>query len=228
MTAVVGVLNAVIPVVSGRLTTSVAQGSHSALAVVAIALVLLVVAVTMLGAVRTFALIRIRTSSTAIASAALWDRHLRLPMRWHHGRTEVARLTSSMAVDLASAQAPDSAVIALLDTAAVLGSVIGALVANAWVALAIVGFLVVRALVDLRVVRRMVALSGEVVDQSAADPTLELLRGVMVLRSTGALARGYARWARYQAGATRVRVRLGRVRTGRRCCPCSGPPSAWR
>jgi ABC-type bacteriocin/lantibiotic exporter with double-glycine peptidase domain len=57
----------------------------------------------------------------------------------------------------------------------------------------------------------MVVLSGELVDNSAVDPTLELLRGVMPLRSSGALARGYAAWARYQAATTRLRVRMGRL-----------------
>jgi ABC-type bacteriocin/lantibiotic exporter with double-glycine peptidase domain len=134
-------------------------------------------------------------------------------MRWHKQRTEVARMTSTMAVDLASGRASNSAIIALLDTAAIIGSVLGALIASAWIALAIVGFLLLRALVDLRVVRSMVRLSGLVVDQSALDPTTELLRGVMQLRSAGALARGYARWARYQATSTQLRVRLGRVGT---------------
>ena len=211
MTAAVGVLNAVIPVVVGRITTSVASGGGTSLLAVAIALVLVVVAVTMLNAVRTFAIIRVRTSSTSIAAGAVWDRQLRLPMKWHKERTEVARMTSSMSVDLASGQAPNSTVIALLDTAAVIGAVLGALIASAWVALAIVVFLVIRALVDIRLVRRLVGLSGELVDQAALDPTTELLRGVMPLRSAGALARGYARWARYQATATRTRVRLGRV-----------------
>lgn len=213
MTAVVGVLNAVIPVVVGRITTSVAAGGATSLATVAIALVLLVVAVTMLNAVRTFAIIRVRTSSTAIASAAVWDRQLRLPMKWHKERTEVSRMTSSMSVDLASGQAPNSAIIALLDTAAVIGSVLGALFVSAWVALAIVVFLITRALVDLQMVRRLVGLSGQVVDQTALDPTTELLRGVMPLRSAGALARGYSRWAQFQATATQINVRMGRVGT---------------
>ena len=213
MTAVVGVLNAVIPVVVGRITTSVASGASTSLITVAVALILLVVAVTMLNAVRTFAIIRVRTSSTAIASGAVWDRQLRLPMKWHKDRTEVARMTSSMSVDLASGQAPNSAVIALLDTAAVIGSVLGALIASAWVALAIVAFLIIRTLVDVRLVRRLVALAGQTVDEAALDPTTELLRGVMPLRSAGALARGYSRWARFAATATRTRVRLGRVGT---------------
>lgn len=213
MTVVVGLLNAVVPIVSGKITTSVAEGADTPLLAVAVALVLLVVAVLMLNAVRLFALVRIRTSSTAIASAAVWDRQLRLPMSWHKQRTEVARLTSSMSVDLSSGQAPNTAIIALLDAAAIGGSVLGGLFVSAPVALAIVLFLVLRAAIDARLMRTLVGLTGEAVDQRAQDPTTELLRGVMLLRSAGALARGYARWARFQAQATQLRVRLGRIST---------------
>lgn len=213
MTAAVGLLGAVIPVVSGQVTSAVAEQTGTSLLTIFAALILLVVAVTMLRAVRTFAIIRVRTRSTSIAAAAVWDRQLRLPMSWHQERTQVARMTNASSVDLASGQASDSVVTSLLDSAALVGAVIGALFVNAWVALAIVGLLVVRGLADVRVARRMVTLSGEIVDTFALDPTLELLRGVMRLRSAGALARGYARWARYQAGMTRIRVRMGRLAT---------------
>ena len=211
MSAVVGVLSGVIPVVSGRVTTAVATQSDTSLWTVAVALVLLVIALTMLRAVRTFAIIRVRTRSTSIAAAAVFDRQLRLPMSWHKDRTQVSRMTNAMSVDLASGQASDAVITSLLDSAALVGSILGVLFVNAWVAVAIAAVLAVRAMVDLRVVRRMVVLSGLLVDNSAVDPTLELLRGVMRLRSSGALARGYAAWARYQAGTTRLRVRMGRL-----------------
>ena len=104
-TVVVGLLSAVIPVVSGLLTTSVAASSTTRLAAVGLALVFVVIAITAIKAVRSFALTRIRTQLTSTAAAAVWDRQLRLPMTWHKARTQGGRMADSTAVDMASMSA---------------------------------------------------------------------------------------------------------------------------
>ena len=127
LTVVVGLLAAVIPVVAGALTQTVASQTTSTLLVVGCALVALAAGDAMLRGVRMFALLRIRGRGVAVSATAVWDRLLRLPMSWHSKRTVASRMTDANAVDTASMIMPDSTVTALLDVAAVGGALIGVL-----------------------------------------------------------------------------------------------------
>lgn len=210
-TAIVGLLAAVVPVVAGRLTSAVAANTGTALPAVAVALLLVVAASAAVSAVRMFALLRLRTQFTSTTAAAVWDRQLRLPMAWHRRRTHSERITDATAVDVAAANASDSVVTALLDTAAVVGAILGAFVVNAWVTVTIAGLLIVRGLVEGALSRRLVRISALEVESEASSPTHEILAGVTRLRASGALRRAYARWAEDIANNVQLSVRRGRL-----------------
>ena len=212
-TAAIGLIAAVVPVVSGRLTTAVADNTGVSLPVVAGALLIVVAASMAVSAVRMFALLRLRTQFTSTAAAAVWDRQLRLSMNWHKQRTQGERAMDATAVDIATANAPDSAITALLDTSAILGAVLGAFVVNAWVAVAIVGILLVRGVAEGIIGRRQVAMAARDVELEGESPTLEILTGVTRLRASGALRRAYARWVAFTAEGVQLSVRRGRLQT---------------
>lgn len=212
-TTVVALLSAVVPVVAGRLTAAVAEDTGVALPSVAIALLLVVAASTAVSAVRAFALLRIRTQFTSTAAAAVWDRQLRLPMAWHNKRTQSERIMDATAVDVAASGASDSVIIALLDTSAIVGAVVGAFVVNEWVAFTIAGILVVRGIVESAIGRRLVKLAALDVESEASSPAYEILNGVTRLRASGALRRAYARWAEDIARDVQLSVRRGRMQT---------------
>lgn len=213
LTVVIALLAAVIPVVAGQLTASIASQTGSTLAVIAAALVAFAVGDAMIRVVRLFAMMRIRGRSTAVAATALWDRMVRLPMPWHNRRSVGSRMTDATAVDAATMSVPDPIVTALLDSSAVFGALLGVMFASPPLALALLLFLVVRGAVELQVVRRAAAVSREAVDAAAESQgvTLGLVAGVMRLRISGASWRGFALWARSQAESTAVEVRSRRI-----------------
>ena len=212
-TALIGGLSAVVPVVSGRLTAAVAASTGTLLPAVGLALLLVVGASTAVAAVRVFALLRLRTQFTSTAAAAVWDRQLRLPMSWHKKRTHSERITDATSVDVAASSASDATITALLDTAAILGSVFGAFVVSPWIALTIVGILLLRALVEGAIGRGLVRVAADEVQSSATSPVIEILTGVTRLRASGALRRAYARWAQDIAQGVGIAVRRGRLQT---------------
>lgn len=212
-TGMIAALTAVIPIVSGRLTTSVAEVSGVNVLSIGLALFLVLGASALIGAVRMFALLRIRTQFTSTAAAAVWDRQLRLPMSWHKTRTQTERQTDAFAVDSAQAAVPDSTVIALLDTSTLVGAIVGAFFINPWIAAVVVGVLAVRAVTEIFIGRRLVQLAKEAVEIEAESRSIELLRGITRLRASGALQRASARWLTSIARRVDVAGRRGRLQT---------------
>lgn len=213
LTTVVGLLAAVIPVVTGALTQTIASQTTSTLLVVGVALVALAFGDLLVRAVRTYALLRIRGRAVAVTASALWDRLLRLPMQWHNSRTVTSRMTDANAVDLASMAVPNSALTALLDVTAAAGAVIGVFVVNPALGIGLVAFLALRAAVEYRLIKRAARLTRESVDATARSQSvvLQLVRGVNQLRVAGATGRAFALWATSQAEATRTDVQRRRV-----------------
>ncbi len=213
LTAALGLLAAVIPIVTGSLTQAISSQTTSTLAVIGCALVALAAGNLLLGAVRAFALLRIRGRAVAITAAAVWDRMLRLPMTWHDRSTVASRMTDANAVDRASMLTPDTTIAALLDVALVAGAVIGVFAVDRALAFGLVGFLIVRGLVDYALIKRSARLTQEAVDASADSQSvvLEMVRGVNELRVSGATGRAFARWANVQATTTGQEVRQRRL-----------------
>ncbi|MDZ7577185.1 MAG: ATP-binding cassette domain-containing protein [Candidatus Nanopelagicales bacterium] len=211
VTAVMALLSAAIPVVSGRLTTEVANSARASLLAVGIALVLIVAATVPLAAVRGYAIRRIRTRAVSTAAAAVFDRQLRLPMHWHKGKRQNERIVDATAVDTAANNATDGVIFVILDTVTVFGALLGAYLMNPWLAVTILVILAVRSIVDIALVRRLSHVSAQAVDADAQSPVLELLRGYSRLRASGAERRAYAQWAHFWAAVVRVKVRLGRI-----------------
>lgn len=213
LTALVGLLAAVIPIVAGALTNSVASQTRSSLFVVGAALVAFAAGEMALRAVRSYALLRIRGRGTAIAATAVWDRLIRLPMSWQNQRTVSSRLTDANAVDTASTSMPDPVITSLLDVSAVVGALIGVMTASWPLAIALLAFLAVRAAVEVSLVRRAARLTRKALDASTESQavTLGMMAGVNRLRVSGATGRAFALWAQSQARTTGVEVRQRRL-----------------
>ncbi|HQZ86701.1 MAG TPA: ATP-binding cassette domain-containing protein, partial [Actinomycetota bacterium] len=213
LTALVGLLAAVIPIVAGALTNSVASQTRSSLLVVGAALVAFAAGEMALRAVRSYALLRIRGRGTAIAATAVWDRLIRLPMSWQNQRTVSSRLTDANAVDTASTSMPDPVITSLLDVSAVVGALIGVMTASWPLAIALLAFLAVRAAVEVSLVRRAARLTRKALDASTESQavTLGMMAGVNRLRVSGATGRAFALWAQSQARTTGVEVRQRRL-----------------
>lgn len=212
ITVVVGLLAAVIPIVSGQLTETVASQTTSTLLIVGCALVAFAAGDMALRAVRSYALLRIRGRAVSMAATAVWDRLLRLPMRWHNERTVSSRMVDANAVDTASLVVSDAAITTLLDVAVVVGAIIGVFTASAPLAIALVCFLAVRAVVEIALVRRAARLTRELLDSSTISQsvTLDLITGVNRLRVSGATKRAFWLWAKNQAETTKAEVRQRR------------------
>lgn len=213
VTAVMAILSAATPVVTGRLTTEVANAGGASLLAVGTALVLVVLATIPLAAVRGYALRRVRTQSVATSSAAVFERQLRLHMRWHKNRRQNERIVDATAVDTAAGNASDGTIFVTLDTVSVIGALLGAYLMSHWLALTIVVILAVRSVIDIALVRRLSEVSRDAVDEDAQSPVLEMLRGFTRLRASGAESRAYAQWAHFWASVVRVKVVQGRINT---------------
>lgn len=213
LTVVIGLLAAVIPVVTGALTQTVADQTRSTLLVVGTALVALAFGDMLVRAVRSFALLRIRGRAVGTTAAAVWDRMLRLPMSWHKKGSVTSRMTDANAVDIASMSVPDTAITALLDVAAVAGAIIGVFTISGPLAFGLIGFLIVRAMVEYALIKRAARATREVIDAGARSQSavLQLVRGVNELRVAGATGRAFARWATLQAQTTNTEVRRRRL-----------------
>ena len=213
LSAVIGLLAAVIPVVAGALTATVAEQTRSTLLIVGAALVAFAAGDMAIRAVRSFALLRVRTRGTAVAATAVWDRLIRLPMGWQNKRTVSSRLTDANSVDTASTVMPDPVVTSLLDISAIVGAVIGVTTTSWPLALALIAFLLIRAAVEVSLVRRAAALTRSVLDANTESQamTLGLITGVNRLRVSGATGRAFALWARTQARTTEWEVRQRRL-----------------
>ena len=213
LSAVVGLLAAVIPVVAGALTATVADQTRSTLLIVGAALVAFAAGDMAIRAVRSFALLRVRTRGTAVAATAVWDRLIRLPMGWQNQRTVSSRLTDANSVDTASTAMPDPVVTSLLDISAIVGAVIGVMTTSWPLALTLIAFLLVRAAVEVSLVRRAAALTRGVLDANTESQamTLGMISGVNRLRVSGATGRAFALWARTQARTTEWEVRQRRL-----------------
>ena len=213
LTAIVGLLAAVIPIVAGALTQTVADQTTSTLLVVGCALVALAAGDMMLQAVRSYALLRIRGRAVAITAAAVWDRLLRLPMSWHSRTTVSSRMTDANAVDMASMSMSDATITALLDVAMVVGALIGVFTTSGALAVGVAAFLIVRAVVEVTLIRRAARLTRGALDAATESQSviLQLIRGVNCLRVSGATGRAFARWANVQAVTTRSEVRQRRL-----------------
>lgn len=213
LTGLLGLLAAVLPVVSGSLTQSVASQTTATLLVVGGALVALAVTDVLLRAVRNYAMLRVRGRGVAIDATAVWDRLIRLPMRFHNERTVASRVTDANAVDTASMSMSDGVVVSLLDIALVGGAIVGVFTASLSLAVGMVAFLAIRAAVEIWLVRRSTVLTRRVLEAntSARSLTLDLITGVNRLRVSGATARGFARWADRQSHVTQLQVAQRRL-----------------
>lgn len=213
LTAVIAGLAAVIPIVTGALTQTVASQTTSTLLIIGCALVALAVGDLMVRAVRAFALLRIRGRGVAITAAAVWDRMLRLPMSWHNRSSVASRMTDANAVDVSSQAVPDASITALLDVATVAGALIGVFTISPPLAIGLVGFLVVRGLIEVALIRRAARLTRATIDANADSQSLVLqfVTGVNQLRVAGATGRAFARWANVQAVTTAKEVRRRRL-----------------
>ncbi len=213
LTVVVAALAAVIPIVTGSLTQTVASQTTSTLLIIGCALAALAVGDLMVRAVRAFALLRIRGRAVAITAAAVWERMLRLPMSWHNRSTVASRMTDANAVDVSSQAVPDASITALLDVASVAGALIGVFTISPPLAVGLIGFLVVRGLVEVALIRRAARLTRDTIDANAESQSLVLqfVSGVNQLRVAGATGRAFARWANVQAVTTAKEVRRRRL-----------------
>ncbi|MDZ7576970.1 MAG: ATP-binding cassette domain-containing protein [Candidatus Nanopelagicales bacterium] len=213
LTAIVGVLAAVIPIVAGQLTSTVASQTGSTLLVVGVALVAFAAGDMALRAVRLYAMLRIRGRGVAVTATAVWDRLIRLPMSWQNQRTVASRMTDANAVDTASMSMSNSVITSLLDISAVVGAMLGVATTSLSLATALLAFLVVRAVVELLLVRRAARLTREVLDASTESQsvTLGLIAGVSRLRVSGATGRAFALWATSQTRTTATEVRQRRL-----------------
>ena len=213
LTCVVALLAAVIPIVTGSLTQTVASQTTSTLLIVGCALVALATGDLLIRAVRAFALLRIRGRGVAVTASAVWDRMLRLPMSWHNRSTVTSRMTDANAVDMASLAVPDATITALLDVASVAGALVGVFTISPPLALGLMAFLVVRGLVEVAMIRRSSRLIRATVDAKANSQSaiLQFITGVNQLRVSGATGRAFARWANIQAATTATEVRQRRL-----------------
>ena len=213
LTSVVALLAAVIPIVTGSLTQTVASQTTSTLVIVGCALVALATGDLLIRAVRAFALLRIRGRGVAVTASAVWDRMLRLPMSWHNRSTVTSRMTDANAVDMASLAVPDATITALLDVASVAGALFGVFTISPPLAFGLMAFLVVRGLVEVAMIRRSSRLIRATVDAKANSQSaiLQFITGVNQLRVSGATGRAFARWANIQAATTATEVRQRRL-----------------
>lgn len=209
LTAAIGLLAAIVPIVAGQLTASVASQTGSTLLAVAAALVAFAVGEVCIRSVRAYALLRIRGRATAASATALWDRMLRLPMSWHNGRTVASRMADANAVDSASTTLPDAVVTSLLDVATIVGAFLGVLTTSGPLALAFLAFLIVRAAVEVSLVRRVAGILQQLLDAQSDSQavTLDVIAGVNRLRVSGATRRAFALWAKQHAETTAISVR---------------------
>lgn len=213
LTCVVALLAAVIPVVTGALTQTVASQTTSTLLVIGCALVAIATGDLLIRMVRAFALLRIRGRAVAITASAVWERMLRLPMSWHNRSTVSSRMTDANAVDMASGMVPDSTLTAVLDVASVAGALVGVFTTSPPLAVGLLVFLFVRGVVEVALIRRAARLTKDSIDANSNSQSLVLqfITGVNQLRVSGASGRAFSRWATVASATTAKEVQGRRL-----------------
>ncbi len=203
------------PVVFGAIAGSFATIEPSTLVTSLLTLVLLLIVGTGWRYVRSTSLLRARVRSMAIASGAVWDRMMRLRATWHEGHTLGERMTQSTAVNTAAELVPDTLIIALLDTLAVLGSLTAVATTNAGLLAATAFLIALQIVVAFVIVKKGAVLTRARVDASAAATgrLMETLRAVNRLQVSGAEDRAFKRWAQEHAKLTSADLRLRQVTT---------------
>lgn len=215
LTLLIAALSFVTPLVFGTIAGSFGDISQRSLLVSLGALLLFLLAGTAWRLMRSLAMLRTRVRSTAIASGAVWDRMMRLRSTWHDGHTIGERMTQSTAVNLAAEGVPDAALLALLDTVAVAGSLAAVATTTPALTLTVAALMAFELLVMYWLVRRGARLTYARVTASAAanGRLMETLRAVNRLKVSGAQGRAFRRWAELHARLTSADLALRRLMT---------------
>lgn len=204
-TAIVGLVAFLTPLLIGRIGSAVSVGSSAnSLIGLFLALVLLATALVFWRAIRTAAVSRIRTRIEARAFAGLWDRCIRLPMRWHRETATSIRVKTVTAPDGAAAAISDDVVAQLLDAVVILGSIGAIATTTTPLLMGILASLFVEALILWLLVRDA---GRRATDLSrtrgiATSQIGEALAQIAELRIWGGEAFALREWAKVQAPAS--------------------------
>lgn len=213
LTAAIGVGAFVTPVVFGQISNSFDTLTIPHLAVLLGVLLLVLAATSLWRYVRSMAMVRIRTRAMAIATGASWDRLMRLRADWHARFSLGDRFTQANSVSMAAMQVPDAVILAMLDSVAVVGSLIAVATTGRALVFALVLVLALQLVIGValdravaRRVRARVAASSE-----ANGRLIETLRAVSRLRISGAQGRAFLRWSRAQTPLVEADLALRRI-----------------
>ncbi len=205
----------VIPYVFGRIAESFDSISVRNLLQSLLALGLILAASVGWQLVRGRAVIRARARGGAIAMGAMWDRMMRLPATWHQGKSLGDRLTQATAVNVASSGVSDLMVAQLLDTVVVLGSLAAIATTNMSLLASVTALTVVQLTVNALFVRASAKRAADRVEANAqvSGLLIETIRSANRLKSSGAEARAFHRWAMVHAELTRADLKLRFIMT---------------
>jgi ABC-type bacteriocin/lantibiotic exporter with double-glycine peptidase domain len=216
--AVVSVLVAALAFISpfllGQLATLFTSNATTSAYVALFGALLAVVLVgTMWQAVRSFALLRVRSRGVAIAAGAMWERLIRQRAAWHADQPLGQRMAQASAVDGASASMPDETVTRLLDTLIIIGSLAAIATTNVQLLVGIALLLAVQVVITAILLRMSTKRAAERIDANAvaAGRLVEILKAMNRIRVAGAESRAFLRWAQVQARFSRADQSLRRV-----------------
>lgn len=210
--AIVAALGLVTPILTGQVLGSVAaHGSSSGLYALAGLLVAGAVVAGLVGIAQNLRLLRLEGRAEIGVQLVLWDRMIRLPVRFFRsgpsGELANAMLGVSFIREALSGMLAQAVAAALT----VLADLVLVFVLDAGIGLCALGFVAVCAVLVV-VFGRMVAVRQERAlpsEHRAASLTNQLLGGITKIKLAGAEDRAYSRWAETNAAA---RAELNRVR----------------
>lgn len=214
ITAAIGAASFFTPYLLGQVSVLVsAFAAPSAFVGLFTALFLVVVGLLAWQTVRSLSLLRLRSQVVAVSSAAIWDRTIRLPARWHSQRTLGQRLNAASAVNNASGAFPDEVVIRMLDVVVILGSLAAIATTNSTMLIWLTVLVVVEFAVTMILLRRAgrAAVARMQTAAAANSRLIEILGAVNRLRVAGAESRAFLRWSHTQAAFAQVDQQLRKV-----------------
>lgn len=164
-------------------------------------------------AVRSLALLRLRSRGVSIVSGAVWERLIRQTASWHTKLPLGDRLAQGTAINQASAAVPDATVARLLDTMVVVGSLLAIATTSLPLLLSITALLAVQVLLTWLLMRATARRATERIDATAESTgrLIEILRAVNRLRVAGAEPRAFLRWSVVQSRFSRADQSLRRI-----------------
>ena len=164
-------------------------------------------------AVRSLALLRLRSRGVSIVSGAMWERLIRQTASWHTKLPLGDRLAQGTAINNASASVPDATVARLLDTMVVVGSLLAIATTSLPLLLGIAVLLAVQILLTWLLMRASARRAAERIDATAESTgrLIEILRAVNRLRVAGAEPRAFLRWSVVQSRFSRADQSLRRI-----------------